>query len=184
MNIYEIIMISISLAMDAFAVSICKGLVSKKNKIKEALMIGGAFGFFQGFMPIIGYYLGIVFKNKIVAIDHWVAFILLFIIGINMIFENTDDESKNTELNILTILFLAVATSIDALAIGITFAFLNVNLLFAAIIIAFITFILSFIGYTFGNKIGDKLGSKAEKLGGITLILLGLKILLEHLGVI
>lgn len=186
MNFIEIFLIGISLAVDAFAVSICKGLSMKKYEVKKGLIIGIYFGIFQGIMPIIGYLLGTTFENLITSIDHWIAFVLLLTIGANMIREalSSDEETNNDKVDIKTMIPLAVATSIDALAIGITFAFLKVNILTATIIITITTFILSIIGTKIGNKFGTKYKSKAEFIGGLILILMGIKILLEHLKII
>lgn len=186
MGFIEIFFIGVGLAMDAFAVSICKGLSTRKLELKHALICGGYFGFFQGFMPLIGYILGIQFKSKIESIDHWIAFILLALIGINMIKEalSHDEEENNPDFSFKAMLPLAIATSIDALAVGVTFAFLNVNILYAISIIAVTTFIISMIGVKIGHVFGAKYKSKAELTGGIILILMGFKILLEHLGIL
>ena len=186
MNFIEIFLIGISLAVDAFAVSICKGLSMKKYEVKKGLIIGIYFGIFQGIMPIIGYLLGTTFENLITSIDHWIAFVLLLTIGANMIREalSSDEETNNDKVDIKTMIPLAVATSIDALAIGITFAFFKVNILTATIIITITTFILSIIGTKIGNKFGIKYKNKAEFIGGLILILMGIKILLEHLKII
>ena len=184
MGVLEIFLIGVGLSMDAFAVSICKGLSTRFLKLKHMLICGGYFGLFQGLMPLIGYILGVQFKDKIESIDHWIAFILLFLIGINMIkeaFEN--DENCDPDFSFKTMLPLAIATSIDALAVGITFAFLNVNIWLAIIIIASTTFTLSMIGVKIGHAFGMRYKSKAEIVGGIILILIGLKILLEHLNI-
>lgn len=186
MGIIEIIILSISLAMDAFAVSVCKGLSMKKIDWKKAVIIGLYFGIFQAGMPIIGYFLGSFFEEAITSIDHWIAFILLAAIGGNMIREalkGEDESDSNDNVDFKTMIVLAIATSIDALAIGITFAFLNVNLPIALSSIGLITFALSIVGVKIGNKFGDKYESKAEIAGGVILIVLGLKILLEHLGI-
>lgn len=186
MGILEIIVIGIGLAMDAFAVSVCKGLSMKKMNWKNAVIIALYFGIFQALMPIAGYYLGTAFSSFVESIDHWIAFILLSFIGGNMIKESTDDEveKRNDRVDVKTMLLLAIATSIDALALGVTFAFFEVNLLEAISIIGIITFALSLIGVKVGNKFGDKFQNKAELAGGIILIIIGLKILLEHLGII
>lgn len=185
MGILELIFISIGLAMDAFAVSICKGLSVKKVKAKHYFITGGYFGGFQAIMPLIGYLLGISFQNLIVSIDHWIAFILLGIIGINMIKESLgDDENINDSFSFKDMLPLAIATSIDALAIGITFAFLKVNIILAVFLIGTITFVFSALGIKIGSIFGDKFKNKAELIGGIVLIIIGIKILLEHLGII
>ena len=186
MGILEVVLIAIGLAMDAFEVSICKGLSMKKMSWKKAIIIGGYFGIFQGLMPVIGYFLGTTFENLVTKIDHWIAFGLLVFIGINMLKEafGNDCENCNDSVDFKTMLILAVATSIDALAVGITFAFLKVNLLLAFSLIGIITFILCVIGVKVGNRFGCKYESKAEFAGGLILILIGLKILLEHLNMI
>lgn len=183
MGIIELIILSIGLAMDALAVAICKGLSMAKMSWKKACIVGAYFGIFQAGMPLIGYLLGINFQSKITHIDHWIAFILLGIIGINMIKEaisNKEDKS-NDSVKFKDMIILAIATSIDALAVGITFAFLNVDILIAITLIGVITFIISVVGVKIGNIFGDKYEKKAELAGGLILILLGLKILLEHL---
>ncbi len=186
MGLIEIILIAISLAMDAFAVSICKGLSMKKMDWKKALIIGLYFGFFQGGMPLIGYILGVGFEESIKFIDHWIAFGLLAFIGGNMIKEalsKKEDDEVDDKVDFKTMIILAIATSIDALAVGITFAFLSVNIILAVSLIGIITFIISCIGVKLGNVFGDKYEKKAELAGGIVLVLIGLKILLEHLGI-
>ena len=186
MSTLEVLIISIGLAMDAFAVSVCKGLSMKKFLIKNAIIIALYFGIFQAGMPVIGYFLGTAFSGFVEKIDHWIAFILLAIIGLNMIKESRDDEveKRNDKIDFKTMIILAIATSIDALTVGVTFAFFNVNLIFSIICIGIITFVLSIIGVLLGVKFGDKFQNKAELLGGIILILMGLKILLEHLGIL
>ena len=183
MGIIEILLISISLAMDAFAVSICKGVSMKKMNWKKAIIIGLYFGGFQMLMPIIGYMLGKGFENVVANIDHWIAFILLAGIGANMIKEAFSDESDkvNDNIDVKTMILLAIATSIDALAVGITFAFLKVNLILAISLIGIVAFTLSVIGTKIGNRFGDKYGNKACIVGGVILILMGIKILIEHL---
>ena len=183
MGIIELILLSIGLGMDAFAISICKGISMKKMDWKKACIIGTYFGIFQAIMPVIGYFLGSTFESFITNFDHWVAFILLAIIGGNMIKESLSNECDTItdDINFKTMIILAIATSIDALAVGITFAFFNVNLILAITLIGIITFALSVIGTKIGNKFGDKYEKKAEFVGGVILILLGLKILLEHL---
>ena len=186
MGILEIVLVAIGLAMDAFAVSICKGLSMKKMNWKSAIIIGLYFGIFQAIMPVIGYFLGITFSGLVENVDHWIAFILLAIIGVNMIKESFDDENekRNEKVDFKTMIILALATSIDALAVGVTFAFFKTNIVLAVFIIGIITFILSLIGVKIGNRFGDKFQNKAELIGGIILIIIGIKILLEHLGVI
>lgn len=187
MKLIEIVLLSTGLAMDAFAVSICKGLSMKKMNWNKAIIIGLYFGFFQSFMPIIGYFLSRGFESIVINIDHWIAFILLSVIGGNMIKEALSPEksgSCNDNVGFTTMIILALATSIDALAVGITFAFLKVNLLLAVSLIGIITFLLSVIGTKIGNVFGDKYENKAEFTGGTILILLGIKILLEHLNIL
>lgn len=186
MGILELLILAIGLSMDAFAVSVCKGLAMKKLEFKNMAIVGLWFGAFQALMPTIGYFLGVQFKNQITAIDHWIAFVLLGIIGANMIKEacsKDDEEEVKANLDVKTMFMLAIATSIDALAVGITFAFLSVNLVHAVTFIGITTFILSAVGVGIGNIFGTKYKAKAEIAGGIILILLGTKILLEHLGI-
>lgn len=185
MGLTEIILISIGLAMDAFAVAICKGLSMKKMSIKKAIIIGLYFGVFQALMPIIGYFFGATFQNIVTAIDHWIVFVLLSFIGGKMIKESLSCKrgNYNASVDLKAMLVLAIATSIDALAVGITFAFLNVNILLAISSIGIITFMLSIIGVKIGNSFGAKYESKAELAGGIILVLIGIKILFEHLEI-
>lgn len=185
MNTLGILLIGIGLAMDAFAVSVCKGLSMKKMNWKKAIIIGGYFGLFQGLMPLIGYFLGVGFQDKVTNIDHWIAFVLLAIIGANMIKEafSKEEETKNDKVNFKEMVVLAIATSIDALAVGITFAFLEINIIFAILIIGIITFCISMAGVKIGNIFGNKYEKRAQITGGVILILMGAKILLEHLGV-
>lgn len=183
MRFLEILLIAIGLAMDAFAVSICKGLSMKKMSWKKAIIIGIYFGIFQALMPVIGYFIGVNFKDLVIQIDHWIAFILLSFIGINMLKQalDTDSENCNDDVDFKTMSILATATSIDALTIGITFAFLKVNIVISALIIGIITFLICIIGVKLGNKFGDKYEIKAKIAGGVILILIGFKILLEHI---
>ena len=176
MAVLEILLISIGLAMDAFAVSVCKGLAIGKMNWKKAITIGIYFGIFQAVMPVIGYHLGNSFEKLVTSIDHWIILGLLTFIGGNMIKEALDNkkEEANENIDVKTMLILAIATSIDALAVGITFAFLEIDLILAVSLIGIITFLLSVIGV----KIGNKFGSKYERL---ILILIGIKILMEHL---
>ena len=182
----EILILAVGLAMDAFAVSICKGLSIGRTSLRDSLRVGLWFGGFQALMPVAGYFLGVYFKDMIVAVDHWIAFGLLALIGANMIREafSRGDAKVDCSLSFKNMLISALATSIDALAIGITLAFLYVNIWFAAALIGVITFILSGIGVKAGSVFGEKYKSKAELSGGIILILLGVKILLEHMGVL
>ncbi len=186
MGLLELFILAVGLSMDAFAVSVCKGLAMPKITVKKAAVVGIWFGGFQALMPALGYLLGSQFKDSITAIDHWIAFILLGIIGGNMIREACpgECEKENDSLDIKTMFLLAVATSIDALAVGITFAFLKVNIAAAVSFIGVTTFVISAAGVKIGNIFGTKYKSKAELAGGIILILLGLKILLEHLGIL
>ncbi len=186
MSLFSLFIIAVGLSMDAFAVSICKGLAMDKINLKKAGIVGLWFGGFQAFMPCLGYLLGSQFEASITAIDHWIAFILLGLIGISMIKEalSKEEDEANSSLDCKTMFLLAVATSIDALAVGVTFAFLKVEIIPAVAFIGSITFIFSAIGVKVGNVFGVKYKSKAEFAGGIILILMGIKILLEHLGII
>ena len=186
MGIIEIIVVSISLAMDAFAVAICKGLSMKKMNWKNAVIIALYFGVFQGLMPVVGYFLGTTFGSFIESVDHWIAFILLLLIGLSMIKDavSSKERKEDNKVDVKTMVVLAIATSIDALAVGITFAFFEVNISLAALIVGAVTFMLSIIGVWIGNKFGGQFQNKAKLAGGIVLIIIGLKILLEHLGVV
>lgn len=183
MSLLELFIIAVGLSMDAFAVSVCKGLSMCKMNWKNALVVGLYFGGFQAMMPFLGYLLGSQFKNAITSIDHWIAFILLSVIGINMIREalNKDEESCDASLDFQNMLVLAIATSIDALAVGVTFAFLQVSIVPAVSFIGITTFVLSIIGVKVGNVFGCRYKSRAEFAGGTILILMGTKILIEHL---
>ena len=181
MNIIDILFIGLGLSMDAFAVSVCKGLAMKKMDVKKALVCSLYFGVFQALMPLIGFLLGSGFKNVVSSIDHWIAFVLLGIIGINMIKEAKFCEVVNDAMDVKTMLTLAVATSIDALAIGVTFAFLKVSIIPAITIIGVTTFVCCFVGVKLGSIFGEKLKTKAEIVGGTVLIFMGTKILIEHL---
>ena len=188
MSALELFILAVGLSMDAFAVSICKGLAVKRIDMGKAGIVGLWFGGFQALMPMIGYFLGSRFSNAIQSVDHWVAFILLSLIGANMIREAmSKDEGAGEDsgsLSFKTMLMLAVATSIDALAAGITFAFLDVDIALAAGMIGCTTCIISMAGAKVGSVFGTKYKSKAEMTGGVMLILLGLKILLEHTGIL
>lgn len=187
MSILEILLLGIGLSMDAFAVSICKGLSAKRLQTRHYLIIGAWFGGFQALMPTIGFFLGSTFEQYITAFDHWVAFVLLSVIGAGMIKESLSKEESNgnDSFSFKTMLLLALATSIDALAVGITFALLpDVNVPLAVCLIGITTFLCSAAGLRVGNLFGLRYKAKAELAGGIILILIGLKILLEHLGVI
>lgn len=183
MSIFAVIMVAIGLSMDACAVSFAKGMGLKKNIGKYALLFGVFFGLFQGLMPLCGWWIGTYFESMITAIDHWIAFFLLSFIGINMIRESREEKSEESasSISFKTVIILSIATSIDAFAVGISFAFLQVDIVSAALSIGLITFVISFIAVYLGNKIGGVLGKYAEVLGGVILIFIGLKILIEHL---
>lgn len=198
MSLFELFIIALGVSMDAFAVAICKGLSFRKASIRNACIVALYFGIFQAGMPLIGYLLGVQFNEQIIAYDHWFAFILLGAIGFNMIKESRDKSCEVVDevaagrdfmtmegaLGIKAMSILAIATSIDALAVGITFAFLKVNIVPAVIFIGIVTFITSFIGVKIGNVFGVKYKSKAEFIGGLILVAMGTKILFEHLGII
>ena len=184
MSILEIFLIAVGLSMDSFAVSIVLGLAVEKPRKKEILLPGLYFGFFQALMPFIGFYAGTVFAEKIVNIEHWVAFVLLGIIGGKMIkdsFSKEPEEAKENPFHFIKMLVLAIVTSIDALAVGVTFAFFKVNIVMAMLITGFTTFFISMGGVRIGNICGTKYKSKAEFIGGAVLIVIGLKILIEKM---
>lgn len=192
MGIGELLLLAVGVSMDAFAVSLCKGLATKKATLKEELTCGIWFGGFQALMPAIGFFLGTLFAQAIEAVDHWVAFVLLGIIGFNMLkeaFSKEEDcgcgDEQNADFSVKTMFIMAVATSIDALAVGISLAMAgNVNIFLAAVFIGICTCTLSAVGVKVGNVFGSRYEKKAQMAGGVILILLGLKILLEHLGVL
>lgn len=185
MSILDLFIIAVGLSMDAFAVSVCKGLSLGKIKPKHMCIAGAWFGGFQALMPLIGYFLGSFFAEMIEKYDHWVAFVLLAIIGGNMIKESFGkDEKVDSSMDVKSMLLLAIATSIDALAVGVTFAFLQVQIVPAVSFIGVITFIFSAVGVKIGSLFGTKYKSKAELFGGIVLVLIGIKILLEGIGVL
>lgn len=192
MGLIELFVLAAGLSMDAFAVSVCKGLAMPKVSVPKACIVAVWFGGFQALMPVAGYLLGIQFQDKITSVDHWISFILLSVIGANMIKESYSStctaergcETETGALDIRTMFLLAVATSIDALAVGITFAFLDVQLIPAVTCIGIVTFVICLIGVKTGNVFGTRYKSKAELAGGVILILLGLKILTEHLGLL
>ena len=185
MSILELFILAVGLSMDAFAVSVCKGLSLGKIKPKHMCIAGAWFGGFQALMPLIGYFLGSFFAEMIEKYDHWVAFVLLAIIGGNMIKESFGkDEKVDSSMDVKSMLLLAIATSIDALAVGVTFAFLQVQIVPAVSFIGVITFIFSAVGVKIGILFGTKYKSKAELFGGIVLVLIGIKILLEGIGVL
>lgn len=186
MNLFSVFLVGLGLSMDAFAAAVCKGLAIKKNFLEKSLVIALFFGVFQGLMPYIGYLLGSIFAEKLQAIDHWIAFILLGVIGLNMIREARDKTCPIEEdrLDIKNLFVLAIATSIDALAVGVSFAFLEIKISLAVLVIGFTTFAISFVGVQIGKFFGIALKDKAQITGGIILILLGVKILVEHLGLL
>ena len=185
MGFVELFLIAVGLSMDAFAVSVCKGLSVRKVRLRHLLLAGLYFGGFQFLMPVIGWLLGVRFELLIQSVDHWIAFGLLSIIGLSMIRESRSGaEELNDDFGFRTMLLLAVATSIDALAVGVTFAFLQVRILPAAGLIGVTTFLLSALGIRIGSVFGARFKSGAELAGGVILILIGLKILLEHLGLV
>ena len=186
MGLIELFVLAVGLSMDEFAVSICKGLATKEVSVKQMCLAGLWFGGFQALMPLIGYLLGSAFAKAITSFDHWIAFALLAFIGGNMIkeaFSKEEDEEVNDSFGVKTMFIMAIATSIDALAVGVTFAFLSVQIVPAVSFIGIITFLFSFVGVKLGNLFGAKYEKKAQLAGGIILILIGVKLLLEHLGV-
>lgn len=184
MGIMELLLIAIGLAMDAFAVSVGKGITLKRVRLSHALTAGVWFGGFQALMPIAGFFLATSFADYVVSIDHWIAFGLLTLIGVNMIRETIwgEEESHDNNFGFRTMLLMAVATSIDAMAVGISMAFLGVNIWTSAAVIGIVTLLLSAAGTYLGHIFGSRLGSKAGILGGIILIAIGIKIVIEHLG--
>lgn len=186
MGLIEIILSGIALAMDAFAVSICKGLTLKKMEISKALICGIYFGVFQALMPLIGYFIGKSFITFIESFDHWIAFAILAIIGINMIRESFSKEEVDPDFSAKAMLILALATSIDALTMGLSFSMvdLRVNIFVAVTIIGVITFVLSGLGVFIGNIFGSRFNKVAQIIGGVCLVLIGVKVLLDGLGVL
>ncbi len=188
MGFGELLLLAVGLSMDAFAVSVCKGLAMKKASPQAMATCGAWFGGFQALMPLIGFFLGAMFAQAIEAFDHWIAFGLLALIGVNMLREalgKAEEAPADADLSVKTMLVMAIATSIDALAVGISLAMAgDVNIYLAIVLIGATTFVLSALGVKIGNVFGDKYEEKAELAGGIILILLGLKILLEHLGIL
>lgn len=187
MGFFEMFLLAVGLSMDAFAVSVCKGLSMKKAGAREGIICGAWFGGFQALMPVIGFFLGTLFADAIKAFDHWIAFGLLAIIGVNMLKEafGGEEEDCNADLSFKAMLIMAIATSIDALAVGISLAMAgNVNIFFAVLLIGVTTFLLSGLGVKIGNVFGSRYEKGAQIAGGVILILLGAKILLEHLGVL
>ncbi len=185
MQIWELLVLAVGLSMDAFAVSVCKGLALREVKLRHCCLAGAWFGAFQALMPLLGYLLGSQFAEKITAVDHWIAFVLLGLIGANMIREAIlGGEEQSDSMSVKVMLLLAIATSIDALAVGVTFALLTIRIIPAVCTIGVITFVLSAVGVKLGSLFGARWGSRAEFAGGVILILLGTKILLEHLGIL
>ena len=187
MSFIELFLIAIGLSMDAFAVTICIGLTIPKATVKKALIVGLYFGIFQAVMPMIGYFAARLFADHIIAIDHWVTFALLCIIGGKMIigsFKSSEDTKKETSLSLVFMLPLAFATSVDALAVGVSFAFLKVHIFSAVLLIGATTLVISMLGLKIGSVFGNRFKSWAEKAGGVILILIGTKILLEHLEIL
>lgn len=187
MGFFEMLLLAVGLSMDAFAVSVCKGLSMKKAGLREGTICGAWFGGFQAMMPLIGFFLGTLFAEAIQAFDHWIAFGLLLLIGINMLKEafGDEEESCDADLSFKGMLIMAIATSIDALAVGISLAMAgNVNIFVAVALIGATTFLLSAVGVKLGNVFGSRYEKGAQIAGGVILILLGGKILLEHLGVL
>ena len=190
MGVIELFLIGVGLSMDAFAVSVCKGLGMKRVNYRHALVIALFFGGFQGLMPVIGWALGSQFARLVTPVDHWIAFGLLALIGGKMLwdaFHDQDEDAQTSDcerLDLKELFMLAIATSIDALAVGITFAFLEVSIVFAAVVIALVTFVLSWVGVAVGNRFGVRYQKPSTIVGGVVLILIGLKTLLEHLGLL
>ncbi len=186
MDLLAVVLIGVGLAMDAFAVSVCKGMAMRHPTIRQTVVVGLWFGGFQALMPVIGFHLGGALYDHISAYDHWVAFVLLLLIGVNMVREGLSDDGGEADasLGFRTMLLLSIATSIDALAVGISLAMTEGEILLPAAIIGAVTFVLSACGIRLGSVFGDRMGSRAEILGGIILIAIGSKILLEHLGII
>ncbi len=183
MNFYKVLLISVGLAMDAFAVSICKGICLKEINIKKQIKVGLYFGLFQAIMPIIGYFLGDIFNDYLLVFDHYIVFTLLVIIGVNMIME-TIANKKDTfdeQINFKAMFIPALATSIDALAVGFSFAFMKVNLIFSVIMIGLVAFLFTYVGVKIGFKVGSKYENKAKIIGGIILILIAIKIIIEQM---
>ena len=185
MSLLELFLVAVGLSMDAFAVSVCKGLSVPALRPSHSLICGAYFGAFQALMPLIGWLLGVRFQDMITSVDHWIAFVLLGLIGFNMIRESREeDECLDASFTFRAMLPLAVATSIDALAVGVTFAFLRVDILPAVLFIGVITFALSAVGVRIGAAFGARFKGGAELAGGVILILMGTRILLEHLGIL
>jgi manganese efflux pump family protein len=181
MDVFTTLLIAFGVAMDAFAVSIAKGITVNNNRRKSAILLASFFGGFQMLMPVLGWFAGLSFREVISGIDHWIAFGLLFVIGGKMIFDSRKNEDCQREVKLFSVLTLAVATSIDALMVGVSFAFLDISIAFPIVIIGIVTFLLSFVGFIFGCGIGKGFGKKIKILGGIMLVAIGIRILLENL---
>lgn len=183
-DMVTVMIIAFGLAMDAFAVSVANGIKMKQNRTNSALKIAVFFGGFQAFMPLIGWSTGLGLRELISGVDHWVAFGLLFLIGSKMVYESmkTEQDEKVSALSLSALLLLSVATSIDALAVGVSFAFLNISIVAPVIVIGLVTFVLSFVGVSFGNRLGHFFENKIETAGGLILIVIGIKVLIEHLA--
>ncbi len=186
MGIFDLIILAVGLSMDAFAVAICKGLAVGRPTVKQSAVVGGYFGTFQAGMPLLGYLFAALFAKQIEAIDHWVVLGLLVLLGTNMIREafSEQEEIHNASFGLLTMLPLALATSIDAMAVGITFALEHTNLFVAALLIGMVTFVFSALGVRLGGVFGERYQQKAQMVGGIVLIVMGIKFLLEGIGII
>ena len=184
MGFLELFLIGVGLSMDAFAVAICQGLSMTRIKWGHALTVGLYFGGFQALMPLAGYFFGSFFTDMVTKYAHWIAFVLLAFIGVNMVRESKSEEKVDNSMTVKSMLLLAIATSIDALAVGVTFAFLEVNIIYAVLFIGTITFLCSAAGVKIGSLFGLKYKAKAEVCGGIILIVIGAKILLEGLGIL
>ena len=185
MSVWELFLVAVGLSMDAFAVSVCKGLSVSRATLRHSFICGAYFGLFQALMPLLGWLLGVQFQSMITSVDHWIAFVLLAVIGVNMIRESREEgEDVDCSFTPRAMLPLAVATSIDALAVGVTFAFLKVLILPAVTFIGVTTFLLSAVGVRVGAVFGARFRSGAELAGGVILVLMGLKILVEHLGLL
>jgi len=188
MGLVELFILAVGLSMDAFAIAICIGLTMIKVNIKKALIVGAYFGVFQAGMPLIGYLLASLFAERVITYGDWIAFILLSFLGGKMIFDSlkkdNETDTRKQSLKFLVMLPLAIATSIDALAVGVSFAFLQINIISAVILIGITTFVISMAGVKIGNMFGARFKSKAQLAGGIILVLIGLKILLDHFGII
>lgn len=181
MDFFTVVLIAIGLAMDAFAVSIAKGISVEANRRRSAILLASLFGGFQGLMPVIGWFAGLGLRDMIMVIDHWAAFGLLGFIGAKMIYDSTKHEDgSEDDVTLCMALVLAVATSIDALMVGLSFAFLETSILVPVLVIGMVTLILSYLGFTFGSKMGAVFGRKIRALGGLILILIGIRILIEH----